>query len=234
MKIPVFWLEPTDLQRVWLRRYRSGCPARPEVHCNSMTIKHDAIDKAIPFGGDVNRVSHEAGPESYGTPEWARVSESDPLWPERCDRCGCAFSDTEDTKQVFAHTLYRGAPDGQLYALHEAPVGAMWDAEWMGESSRGPDGLHLVVKTPGGEWLVDDESSNCTRTQYVEIPTPEGKAGKWRRFERTHFCWVRHGDPRQPETLHVDKNGDTCAAGAGSILIGGWHGFLHHGHLVEA
>jgi hypothetical protein len=29
--------------------------------------------------------------------------------------------------------------------------------------------------------------------------------------------------------LHVDKNGNTCAAGAGSIITGKWHGFLHNG-----
>ena len=33
--------------------------------------------------------------------------------------------------------------------------------------------------------------------------------------------------------VHVDKSGDTCAAGAGSILIGGYHGFLHNGYLTD-
>jgi hypothetical protein len=47
-----------------------------------------------------------------------------------------------------------------------------------------------------------------------------------------HKCWVRHGDPRTGE-LHVDKNGVTCSAGAGSILSGSYHGFLHNGYLVE-
>jgi hypothetical protein len=32
--------------------------------------------------------------------------------------------------------------------------------------------------------------------------------------------------------LTVDKNGDTCAAGAGSILTPAWHGFLRNGELV--
>jgi len=30
----------------------------------------------------------------------------------------------------------------------------------------------------------------------------------------------------------VDKNGDACAAGAGSILTPTWHGFLQNGELV--
>ena len=38
--------------------------------------------------------------------------------------------------------------------------------------------------------------------------------------------WVTDG------TLHVDKNGVTCAAGAGSIALPNLHGFLHNGHLA--
>ena len=49
--------------------------------------------------------------------------------------------------------------------------------------------------------------------------------------DNVHKCWVRHGRP-EDGTLHVDKNGKTCAAGAGSILTSKWHGFLHNGHLV--
>ena len=45
-----------------------------------------------------------------------------------------------------------------------------------------------------------------------------------------HRCWVRHGRP-EDGTLHVDKNGQTCAAGAGSIQTHNWHGFLHNGVL---
>lgn len=46
-----------------------------------------------------------------------------------------------------------------------------------------------------------------------------------------HKCWVRHGNPRAGD-IHVDKNGATCAAGAGSILTPDWHGFLHHSVLA--
>jgi len=47
-----------------------------------------------------------------------------------------------------------------------------------------------------------------------------------------HRCWVRHGRP-EDGTLHVDKNGVTCAAGAGSIVAGNFHGFLHGGFLTS-
>lgn len=50
--------------------------------------------------------------------------------------------------------------------------------------------------------------------------------------DTTHKCWVRHGRP-EDGSLHVDKNGHTCGAGAGSIDTGKWHGFLHNGELVE-
>lgn len=94
--------------------------------------------------------------------------------------------------------------------------GAMWDAFWMPESWRGPDGKCLNVILPDGhEWCIDAESSNCTR-----------------KGDRTHQCWVRHGEP---PNLTVDKNGETCAAGAGSIVSPrtGWHGFLRNGTLEE-
>jgi hypothetical protein len=37
---------------------------------------------------------------------------------------------------------------------------------------------------------------------------------------------VRHGEPPQ---ITVDKRGLTCHAGAGSIALGSYHGFLHNG-----
>jgi hypothetical protein len=82
------------------------------------------------------------------------------------------------------------------------------------------DGRHLYVITPGDDgahpWDVDGRASNCG--------SPDDK---------THRCWVRHGDPTKPETLHVDKAGHTCSAGAGSIGVPGYHGFLHGGRLIE-
>jgi hypothetical protein len=51
------------------------------------------------------------------------------------------------------------------------------------------------------------------------------------RDDNVHRCWVRHGTVGEP--LHVDKIGHTCAAGAGSISVEGFHGFLHHGVLRD-
>jgi len=76
-----------------------------------------------------------------------------------------------------------------------------------------PCARHLYVVTPDGHWWdIDGRASNCTLKE-----------------DKAHRCWVRHGDPPH---LTVDKNGLTCAAGAGSIQTDRWYGFLRDGHLV--
>ena len=75
------------------------------------------------------------------------------------------------------------------------------------------DGPHLVVILPNGQpWNIDSRASNCT------LP-----------YDYEHRCWVRHGEP---PNITVDKNGLTCAAGAGSIMAGDYHGFLQNGALT--
>lgn len=75
------------------------------------------------------------------------------------------------------------------------------------------DGKHLHVVLPDGHhWDVDSRASNC------DLP-----------HDRFHRCWVRHGDP---PTVTVDKAGNTCRAGAGSILTDSYHGFLRNGVLT--
>lgn len=96
-----------------------------------------------------------------------------------------------------------------------APVGAMYffDNPDPISSYRPHPGPNLFVNVPGGHgWCIDSRASNCSR--------PE---------DNEHHCWVRHGDP---PNVTVDKNGETCAAGAGSIQTGDWHGFLRDGRLV--
>lgn len=50
---------------------------------------------------------------------------------------------------------------------------------------------------------------------------------------QTDRCWVRHGEP---PIVTVNKDGLTCAAGAGSIGIGGgeryYHGFLQRRSIM--
>lgn len=105
---------------------------------------------------------------------------------------------------------------GEELGSRDLPIGALWVAE--GDYPKGSDGLAICcrLKGTGGHhtWMIDGRASNCT------MPA-----------DHEHRCWVRHGTVG--EKLHVDKNGVTCAAGAGSIAIEGYHGFLHNGELTD-
>lgn len=138
----------------------------------------------------------------------------DPRWPLVCD-AGDGYEFTPDDEwQVFAEQMMRRA-DGTLVSVRDAEPGACWDAWWLHGMWPRADGIALMVKCPNGQdWTVDSEASNCTRPG------------------EPHECWVRHGDPRECRVT-VDKDGDTCAAGAGSILAGDYHGFLRDGVLTE-
>ncbi len=140
--------------------------------------------------------------------EWPR---GDGRWPKACATCGRSFG--EDGYYVVDHErIYRRADTGDELILRDAPVGACWDAHWY--PRKGPDGRSLMVRVPGNhDWLIDGRAKNCTLKD-----------------DEVHRCWVRHGRP-EDGTLHVDKDGLTCAAGAGSLDTGQWHGFLHNGHL---
>jgi hypothetical protein len=119
--------------------------------------------------------------------------------------------------------LWRRADTGEVTTINDAPAGAMWRATWyLIEDSNPPRYLFdwdnqfeppLMVKTPGGHWDLDSRASNCTRKD-----------------DKTHRCWCRHG---VAPNITVDKQGDTCAAGAGSIQCGNYHGFLRDGYLVD-
>lgn len=140
---------------------------------------------------------------------------SDPRWPTVCQYCGQSCPpEVELTRSMSTGGFYNtesGRPEpGDLYY-----------ATWYDCVERGKcihkwsncDGKHLFAICPNGQaWDIDSRASNCTM--------PE---------DTTHRCWVRHGEP---PNIHVDKNGHTCAAGAGSIIAGDYHGFLHHGKFT--
>ena len=134
----------------------------------------------------------------------------DSAWPTKCDYCPATVPHGAE-RQVFYSRLYNtasGSPEpGDLFWerwTHDSGLG--W-CEW--SNCAGP---HLIAILPNGDrWNVDGRASNCTMKQ-----------------DKTHRCWVRHGEP---PNVHVDKNGLTCAAGAGSIVVPGWHGFLHNGEF---
>ncbi len=211
-RIRCFWLDETGNVRVWLRRHVAGpCGGGAEYsYHNARFLIGDMAAVAGAPAGEPGRF-YLAQPMPAPPPE-------DPRWPAACETCGYAFKDT-DPHQVFQHALYARRDTGEITTVDDAPAGAMWDAWWYRQ--HGPEafsfwapveGVNLMVKTPGGEWYVDGRASNCDQP------------------DRAHRCWVRHGTV--PD-ITVDKAGDTCGAGAGSIRSGSYHGFLRGGHLED-
>ncbi len=136
----------------------------------------------------------------------------DERWPTKCDRCSVPVS--EDAKrQVSTKRLYN-TPSGKL------EPGDLYWADWFA-SKEGEgctfhdncDGTHLHAILPNGRmWDIDGRASNCTKKE-----------------ERSHRCWVRTGEPPNVDVGKGKKGSDTCAAGAGSIASGSYHGFLRNG-----
>lgn len=122
-----------------------------------------------------------------------------------CDSCGTVFE-----PNVWARRY--DTPSGEL------EVGNLyWDTwtprTWYWKNQEGP---YLCVVLPNKHhWNIDSRASNCT------MPN-----------DQTHRCWVRHGDPETGD-VNVDKRGRTCKAGAGSIKMGDFHGFLRNGYLIK-
>lgn len=215
MAVVCFWVNPTDKGLWFLRRYTES---RGAWTCEA------GWHEAMVLVGEVSVV---VDGEGYATSEPdAPTRHDDPRWPAECARgCGYRFTD-DDQWQDFTHRLWRRADTGEVFALRDAPDGAMWDAFWL--PWKGPDGRSIVVKCPGGsEWCVDSTASNCTsrpngpNSFAIGDYDPDVSSGP-----EHHRCWIRHGEPPK---LTVDKNGHTCSAGAGSIMAGDYHGFLRDG-----
>lgn len=152
-RVECFVIKRTGMVRLSLRRtFVSDVPGRPAKNCDvSVYGYHQArVDVA-----EEPRSQHE---DEHGN-LWARMShEKDhPSWPKACV-CGYEFKYDDpwhrDVNDIYQGTDWRGT-------LHEAPAGAMWDADWLGKFAMGPDALHLIVKLPdGNEWLVDGPAND--------------------------------------------------------------------------
>lgn len=183
---------------------------RRYAHAKSCTGKysyHNASTVIGDFEGESSTSSIVHQGAIHGIPL------TDPRWPTRCE-CGYEFAQ-EDEWQVNNVHLWKRKDTGELYILRDAPPGAMWFADWYEDNPKycGPDGRCLIVRCPDGhDWMVDRHAKNCTMPD-----------------DYVHRCWVRHGEAPM---ITVDKNGRTCAAGAGSIDTGKWHGFLRNGEFV--
>lgn len=124
-----------------------------------------------------------------------------------CAQCGAP---AKKQSGGFGRIFRRADTGEELGGARHLPAGAVFE----GGYREGSDGRGLICVCPDGHhWFIDGRASNCTMKD-----------------DKVHRCWVRHGKP-EDGTLHVDKNGNTCSAGAGSIQTPHWHGFLHHGEL---
>ena len=154
--IKCFFVEPTERGRIVLRRYVGDIKCRGE---GGMSY-HDARVTIC----DVNLI------DGKGEGRPATLKErTDERWPISCNVCDYRFADI-DTWQHNTHVLWAIQDGGDvpddigLWTMHDLPVGAIWNAHWMGDHYRGSDGLCLVVKTPGGDWMIDGPSRSNGKT----------------------------------------------------------------------
>ena len=137
-------------------------------------------------------------------------------WPTHCDNCDAVALELPYNeqlhRQIFRKDIYNtdsGVPEpGDLFYK----TNLRGDEGWCYIHDN-CDGKHLHVITPNGiEWNIDSRASNCTKPN-----------------DKIHRCWVREGTV---PNITVGKGGDTCAAGAGSIITGDYHGFLREGKFT--
>lgn len=205
-RVKCFWLERTYKCSQALRVYE-----RTEQDCpQGMNGYHEATTP-LPDG---DLMDHPNYPDRAVQRVATKASDAELIaqhggYPTHCT-CGYEFSPKAE-QHIFYRMLYK-REDGSLTSVEKAEPGAMWNAWYHPSVWRGPDGRSIMVKLPdGSEWCVDSRAANCTMKD-----------------DDVHKCWIRHGEP---PNLTVDKNGFTCAAGAGSIATNGYHGFLRGGYL---
>lgn len=247
MSIKTFFLEKSNKVQQILRRYTSGggeCSHMQNLGYHDARVVLGNVE--VPeLPGDAYHALETNTCSVYDGKVGGVIDVNDHRWPKQC-LCGYTFEDSVD-KHYWPQRLYQRIDNGELMTLREAPVGAMWQVDF--EGMLGPDGKSLVVRIPKSHnWMVDARASNCdSPCKWCQVPYHSHKKevcsnpgnpsydwtkGAYEDSRPSHRCWVRHGDVRQE--VHVDKQGDTCGAGGGSIISpDGWHGFLHNGHLNQ-
>lgn len=153
--------------------------------------------------GHEDRLDLGEGPTSDSRPDFEAVA-----WPSTCPTCDVDMDyDGHGFRSTGSVQRYRRVDTGEVrLGVVAFGPGAMFTSD-VGRKS-------LAVILPNGlTWHIDSRASNCGRPD-----------------DDVHRCWVRHGEP---PSVTVDKEGDTCVAGGGSIQSGDYHGRLLGGVLVE-
>lgn len=226
MPTPCYLVEETGEQRLSLRRFGFG-PSEHEPTRHACPARNQ--DGRWTYGCDASSPDLETLPIEYHPPESKLagyrkkppdVPHDDPRWPQVCAHCGLPFThdemwqeNGEPIMRVVAVVPGAALAVDECCTLRDLPPGAIWEASWAREWAQGFDGRAFICRLPDGhDWQIDSEANNCTR-----------------KGDRTHRCWIRTGEP---PFFTVGKDGETCSAGAGSILSPGYHGFLQNGILT--
>lgn len=146
-KIVCFYIEPSDTAVESLRRYVHSTEAK----CAGLGGYHDASVNigVVPWTEKFHGCSDIASDEL----------RLDARWPLCCS-CGYEFKSDDQWQHSFKQR-YVDEATGYYYTLHEAPPGAMWNADWM-KDHIGPDGIALCVRLPNKiDWLVDGPNRNA-------------------------------------------------------------------------
>lgn len=214
-KIRCFFLEPSQRAQVSLRRWRDSERYLRNPDGSFITEKHgdkEVLVKDKDYNGVCPKHTYCDASVAIGECDFSNRAISitnemrlDPKWPKACD-CGYEFK-PEDHWQWNELQLYKRMDTGELIILGAAPVGAMWYAPWYEDHEpvfyKGPDGKILMVKTPGGDWCIDQRANNGPR----DAPG-----------------WKREGVP--PDVTA------TPSIGMGEGMKD-YHGWLTNGYLIE-
>ena len=172
--IDCFFINPTTQIEVWLRRFVFS--KAEDNHSHEATVSIGPGTRIRDFSGyQVEDLSHE-----------------DPRWPIACQACGYLFQKS-DAWQTMHYTLFERSDTRGLTTLKQAPVGAMWYAPWYRDLYTGPDGECLVVKTPGGEWVVDSPALNSGRPWTRTGVPPKVTASPSIVMGREYHGWLKNG-----------------------------------------
>ncbi len=214
MNIQCFMIEPTDQMKRWLRIYST------------------AVGVACPVNGTYHQGMVEIDTVAYDPDASEDWDPLDARWPTHCD-CG---AELKGHRHVFTQLLWRRLDTGEILTLRDMPDGAMYHANWFAKYKHftGLDGLSLHVRVPERhDWNIDGRASNCDSpcaTCAAPYNAHQGRDHHYVDSRPDHKCWIRHGTP---PNITVDKAGNTCGAGGGSILTKQWHGFLRNGVLEQ-
>lgn len=247
--IKTFFLERSNKVQQILRRYTSNggeCSHLQNYGYHQAQVKLDIVEVPEMPEDQYHPLETNTSVMDDNGKVGGVIAFNDSRWPTHC-LCGYKFESTVE-KQYWPQRLYQRLDTGELVTLRDAPLGAMWHVH--NDGMLGPDGESLIVRIPKSHnWMVDARASNCdSPCKWCGVPYHSHKkescsnpgnpqyawtVGTYEDSRPDHRCWVRHGDVRTGQ-VHVDKNGNTCGAGGGSIISpDGWHGFLHNGHLTQ-